>query len=185
MAETRDDEPNISTTLAQSDFTNSTLETERRTEMAEIRDDTLRALIRLIPPARALKEDLEKSIHLELYSGTGDMAVKSFQGLHASVARLTDDPYVEALSMSVPENATDKEKVSLALLAAGQLAAYLEGQTGLVGMGGESGDYILAPQDITISGPISGIMGDAIGKMLGAGVKGKEEEEEQEEKEEK
>ncbi len=114
--------------------------------MAEIRDDTLRALIRLIPPARALKEDLGKSIHLELYSGTGDMAVKSFQGLHASVARLTDDPYVEALSLSVPENATDKEKVSLALLAAGQLTAYLEGQTGLVGMGG-GGDveYYTAP----------------------------------------
>jgi hypothetical protein len=183
MAEIRDDEPNISTTLAQSDSTNPALETERRTEMAEIRDDTLRALIRLIPPARALKEDLEKSIHLELYSGTGDMAVKSFQGLHASVARLTDDPYVEALSMSVPESATDKEKVSLALLAAGQLSAYLEGQTGLVGMGGGSSEYNLAPQDIDITGPISGTVGDAIGKMLGASVKGKEEE--QEEKEEK
>jgi hypothetical protein len=148
--------------------------------MAEIRDDTLRALIRLIPPARALKEDLGRSIHLELYSGTGDMALKSFQGLHASVVRLTDDPYVEALSLSVPENATDKEKVSLALLAAGQLTAYLEGQTGLVGMGGAGGggDYILAPQDISISGPISGTVGDAIGKMLGASMKEKEEEQE-------
>ena len=42
--------------------------------MAETVD--LRALISLIPPARALKNDLEASIHTELYEGTGDLAVK-------------------------------------------------------------------------------------------------------------
>ncbi len=105
--------------------------------MAETRDDTLRALIRLIPPARALKEDLEKSLHLEIYAGTGNMAVKSYQGIQASVARITDDPYAATLSLDVPENATDKEKVSLVRLAAGQLVAYLEGYIGLVGIGGE------------------------------------------------
>ncbi|MBI1930446.1 hypothetical protein HYR99_40135 [Candidatus Poribacteria bacterium] len=105
--------------------------------MAETRDDTLRALIRLIPPARALKEDLERSLHLEIYAGTGNMAVKSYQGIQASVARITDDPYVATLSLDVPENATDKEKVSLVRLAAGQLVAYLEGYIGLVGIGGE------------------------------------------------
>lgn len=124
--------------------------------MSEIKNDTLRALIRLIPPARALKEDLEKSIHLELYAGTGDMAVKSFQGLLASVARLTDDPYVEALSLSVSEDATDMEKVSLALLGAGQLAAYLEGQTGLVGMGGGGDvDIHTAPNINMLSGNVN------------------------------
>ncbi len=104
-------------------------------------DDNLRALIRLIPPARALKEDLEKQLHLEMYAGTGDMAVRSFTGLRDSVARFADDPYVEALSVDVPADATDKEKVSLVLLSAGQLAAYLEGQTGLAGMGGGGGGH--------------------------------------------
>lgn len=106
--------------------------------MAETRDDTLRALIRLIPPARALKEDLERSLYLEIYAGTGNMAMKSYQELQASVARITDDPYVAALSLDASENATDKEKVSLVRLAAGQLVAYLEGYIGLVGIGGES-----------------------------------------------
>ena len=66
------------------------------------------------------------------------MAVKSYQGIQASVARITDDPYAATLSLDVPENATDKEKVSLTRLAAGQLLAYLEGYIGLVGIGGES-----------------------------------------------
>lgn len=107
--------------------------------MPESSDDTLRALIRLLPPAKALKEDLEKSIHLDLYSGTGDMAVRSFQGLQESVARLTNDPYVASLALNVAPGEGDREKVSVALLAAGQLAAYLEGQTGLVNIGGGRG----------------------------------------------
>lgn len=107
--------------------------------MAEMNGDALRSLIRLIPPARALKEDLEKSIHLELYAGTGDLAARSFQGLQASVAQITDDPYIASLSLNVTQTATDKEKVSLVLLAAGQLLAFLEGQTGLGSMGSGGG----------------------------------------------
>lgn len=143
-------------------------------------DDTLRARIRLIPPARALKEELEKSIHLELYSGAGDLAVKSFEGLRASVAKITDDPYVESLSLNVPENATDKEKVSLALLAASQPSAYLEGQTGLVGMGG--GSHIEIQTAPYIQG-VAGVKSEVIEKMLDRSVKsvkGKEEKEGQE-----
>ena len=48
-------------------------------------EERLRALIRLIPPARALRDDLDKSIHLELYAGTGDLAVGSFEGLRAAI----------------------------------------------------------------------------------------------------
>ena len=104
--------------------------------MAE--DEKLRSLIRLIPAARALKEQLEKSIHLEIYSGTGDAALKSLQGLQRSISEITGDSYVASLSLEAPQNATDKEKVSLALLIAIQLSAYLEGQTGLVDLSGKS-----------------------------------------------
>lgn len=106
--------------------------------MAELDGEKLRSLIRLIPPARALREDLEKSIHLEFYAGTGDLALRSLQGLQASVAVIVNDPYITALSPSIDQNAPDKEKVSVALLATGQLLAYLEGQTGLAGSGGGS-----------------------------------------------
>jgi hypothetical protein len=148
-------------------------------KMQETGDERLRALIRLIPPARALRDDLEKSIHLELYQGTGDLAVKSFQGLHASITKITDDPYVASLSLSVPKNATDKEKVSLARLAAGQLAAYLEGQTGLVGMGGGGNIHI---QTAPAMAGVSGVSPATIDKIMSKATKGEGEKEEQEEK---
>ncbi len=104
-------------------------------------DGTLRALIRLIPPARALKEDLENSINLELHAGSGDLAVRVLNGLQASVVRITNDPYIETLALDPSAEEDDKQKVSQALLAVGQLVAYLEGQTGLVGSGERSGSY--------------------------------------------
>ena len=149
--------------------------------MAETVD--LRALIRLIPPARTLRDDLEASIHKELYQGTGNLAVKSYNNLHASVSRFTDDPYVESLALEVPEKANDKEKVLLARLAASQLVACLEGQTGLVGLGegsGSNSDNFYAP---VINGPISNVSDETIEKIMGL-VKDPTTEEEEEEQEE-
>jgi hypothetical protein len=145
--------------------------------MAEMGDDKLRALIRLIPPARALKEDVEQSLHLELYSGTGDLAIQSFRGLQTSVAAITGDPYVSSLTLDVAAGASDKEKASLVRLAAGQLIAFLEGQTGLVDLGGKkgSGSHIqTAPNiNLNISGmPNSGV--DKVIDMVAGKVKGKE-----------
>jgi hypothetical protein len=142
---------------------------KRRRKMAETGDDRLRALIRLIPPVRALKEDLEQSIHLETFAGTGDLAVRSFQGLQASVARITDDPYVGSLALTVPEGAGDKEKVSLARLAAGQLVGYLEGQTGLVGLGGggEGRSHINVQRAPMINlTNVEGLPAEAFGKLV-------------------
>jgi len=138
----------------------------RRTMMAQTTDDTLRALIRLSPPVRALREDLEKNIHLELYAGTGELAVRSFQGLQASVARITDDPYVATLILNVPGDAGDKEKVALARLAAGQLCAYLEGQTGLVGMGGDSGSINIQRAPVISMANINELPADALGRLV-------------------
>jgi hypothetical protein len=55
------------------------------------------------------------------------------------VASITNDPYVSSLTIVVQEGANDMEKVSQVNLAAGQLLAYLEGQTGLSGVGGSYG----------------------------------------------
>ncbi|MDX1934814.1 MAG: hypothetical protein SFU56_19625 [Capsulimonadales bacterium] len=96
-------------------------------------DTTLRGLIRLLPPIAALREQLEKSLHLESFAGTGDIAVNSLKGLQSAIAQLAPDAYVAALAPIVPEGAGDREKVSLALLIAAQLQAYVEGETGLPG----------------------------------------------------
>src|SRR5437773_316955 len=145
--------------------------TTRRTNMAQISDDTLRSLIRLIPPARALRDDLEKSLTMETFMGTGDMAVRSFQGLQASVASITNDPYVSSLSITVPEGANDQEKVSLVSLAVGQLLAYLEGQTGLSGSGGSygsggGGNITVQKAPSIIIQNIQGLNSEALGKIV-------------------
>jgi hypothetical protein len=124
----------------------------------------LSALIRLIPPARALKNDLEASLHMELYTGTGDIAVKSYNNLHANVSRFIDDPYVKSLALEVSEEANDKEKVLLARLAASQLVACLESQTGLVGVGSGSNSYYTAP---VFNGSISDISNETLERIIG------------------
>lgn len=116
-------------------------------------NDPLRSLIRLIPPARALKEELEKRLHLEIYEGTGEMAARNYEGLHRAVAALSDSPYVESLTLDRPAKASDKQLVSLVHLAASQLLAYLEGETGLVGWGGRgNGTNIQTAPVMNISG---------------------------------
>ena len=64
-------------------------------------DTKLREMIRMIPPARSLKEDIDKSIHLDTYEGTGDAAIRTFSGLQKSVAKIADDPYLDSLSVEV------------------------------------------------------------------------------------
>lgn len=141
--------------------------------MAETVD--LSALIRLIPPARALKDDLEASLHMELYAGTGDIAVKSYNNLHASVSRYIDDPYVKSLALEVPKEASDKEKVSLVRFASSQLVACLESQTGLVGIGSGSNSYYSAP---VFNGSISDITNETLERIIGFVKKPTTEEEE-------
>ena len=124
----------------------------------------LNALIRLIPPARTLKNDLEASLHMELYTGTGDTVVKSYNNLHATVSKYIDDPYVKSLALEVPEEASDKEKVLLARLASSQLVACLESQTGLVGIGSSGNSYYAAP---VFNGSISDINSETLEKIMG------------------
>jgi hypothetical protein len=145
------------------------LDIERSSTMAANTDGTLRELIRLIPPIQALKEDLEQNLQMELYEGTGDLAIRSFQGLQASVARITNDPYVASLALDVPATADDRQKVSLARLAAGQLAAFLEGQTGVASLGGGSGDRsitVRSPQTF-VGSNITGLQPETLQKIVG------------------
>ena len=85
-------------------------------------EETLRALIRYLPPIMTLRGDMEQSSQLEAYAGMGDAAVKVYTGLHASIARFVDDPYLDALQLEIAVDAGDKEKVRLVALAAGLLA---------------------------------------------------------------
>ncbi len=97
--------------------------------------DDLRGLIQLIPPARALKKELQKQMDTDLYVGIGDMAARNLEGLVKSATNLVEDEYMQTLIPQFPPDAEDREKVSFVLLAASQLIAFLEGQAGIAGMG--------------------------------------------------
>lgn len=109
------------------------IQEDRRTEMTEVSGDTLREFIRLVPPARALKGELDRIIGTETWDGIGDVVVRNYQSLNARVLQLTNDPYVASLSPSDSvEEATDQQKVNTILLSTSQLIAYLEASTGMV-----------------------------------------------------
>ena len=80
--------------------------------------EDLRALIRLIPAARALQEEVEKSVHLEMFEGTSDLAVRSFHGLQQSVYAITEDVYIEALSIRFNDGTPEKQIIAQVILAA-------------------------------------------------------------------
>ena len=115
-------------------------------------EETLRALIRYVQPASQLRKDVEQSLMLETFSGTGDMLMRTYRGLHDSISRIVDDPYLEALTIEVNDEATDREKALLVMIASGQLLAYLQSQTGVpVGLDGGGNHHIQTAPQIVIN----------------------------------
>lgn len=109
-------------------------------------EENLRALIRYLAPMTTLRQDLERVTALEFQASLGDTAVRTYNGLHASILRIMDDPYLESLSLQVPPGANDKEKVALVFLSVGQLLALLHSAIGLpVGWGSPSIEIQTAP----------------------------------------
>lgn len=112
-------------------------------------EESLRALIRYLAPLTMLRQDLERAMALEFEGALGDTAVRTYNGLHASITRVLADPYLEALALQVPERANDKEKISLVFLAVGQLSAMVHSVIGLpIGWGNASVDIQTAPHVI-------------------------------------
>lgn len=109
-------------------------------------EQNLRALIRYLAPLTTLRQDLERAMALESQSALGDTAVRTYNGLQASIGRVLDDPYIQSLALEVPQGADDKEKISLVFIAVGQLLAVVHGEIGLpVGWGSPSTEIQTAP----------------------------------------
>lgn len=145
-------------------------------------NDNLRALIRMLPPARALRQELKAVIAAETFDGVGRLAVRNFTGLLNSVMSLTDDgTYLDTLNVEPSPNGgtADKEQVMAVLFSLSQLIAYLEGQIGLPASGGEevstdNRSYITNDNSVDMRGavfsPASGnplIDPDSVGKLIG------------------
>jgi hypothetical protein len=145
--------------------------------MVQTSEDTLRTLIRMIPAARTLRDDLEKSLMMDTYQGTGNAALSTCKGLLDCVATITGDEYIKNLVTVAPPETPEKDKVAIARLTAGQILAYLEGQTGLPSQmgGGESSIKIQKAPNINM-GSIHGMTSEAIGEMMGMMLGRKEKE---------
>lgn len=108
-------------------------------------EENLRRLIRYMGPINQLRQDLEQSIHLELYPGLGDISLRTYEGLRASVGRLVDDPFLDSLTIEVSADTSDKEKVTLVFIASGQLLAYVQSEIGMTSLGTQGSHIQTAP----------------------------------------
>ena len=152
--------------------------------MTELGGDTLRAAMRFLPVARALKADLEESIHTENYQGIGDVALRSFRNVQTSIGQITGDTFIVTLGSDLPDDASDKEKVWQALLAVDQLVAYLGPQAGFPSESQVVQDRRFQNYKPITIGNITGAKADKIIEQISKRVQGDEEPEEEDNEEE-
>ena len=154
-------------------------DSNKEATVTELGGDTLRAAIRFVPVARALKADLEENIHMENYQGVGDVALRSFRTLQTSIGQITGDSFIVALGADLPDDASDKEKVWQALLAVDQLVAYLGPQAGFPSESQVVQDRRFQNYKQLTIGNITGTKADKITEQISKRVQGDEEPEEE------
>ncbi len=154
-------------------------DSNKEATVTELGGDTLRAAIRFVPVARALKADLEEIIHMENYQGVGDVALRSFRTLQTSIGQITGDSFIVALGADLPDDASDKEKVWQALLAVDQLVAYLGPQAGFPSESQVVQDRRFQSYKQLTIGSITGTKADKITEQISKRVQGAEEPEEE------
>jgi hypothetical protein len=130
-----------------------------------VSDPNLRAVIRYIPMARALKAEVDRIVTLESFEDTGDLVAGSVRRLLAGVARLVDDPYVSSLAEDVEGQPSDRRRVIAAQFALSQLLAYLEAETGVTSAGG--GGVINYSKNPVSIGQLRGADPQMLAKILG------------------
>lgn len=141
-------------------------------------DNTIRALIRYLQPLAKLREDMERAIHMELFDSTGNVAVRTYQGLYSVIRKaVDDDPYLESLSLEVGGDASEREKINLVHMLSGQLLAFVQGYVGIGGFGEGSNTHIQTAPNININN-VTGEAGKDLLKAI-SNVIGDEEDEEE------
>jgi hypothetical protein len=146
----------------------------------KMKDYDLRALVQLLPPARALKKELDIVAQQSMAdpeavpSGIGEMAIRNLGGLIDRTATITEDDYAASLKPEIPDGVGDTEKVSFAKLALAQLIAYIEGQAGIAASSDSerSGDFNFNMNGVKIAGNSDGSLdkiGDVLSKVIGEG----------------
>jgi len=74
-----------------------------------------------------LRRDTNHIIPMEMHEGMGDMLVRLYGGLLKSVQSVSNDAFLEAMIVDLPENASDQQKVVQINILSGQLLSFVEG----------------------------------------------------------
>lgn len=86
-------------------------------------------LKRSLKALNRLRSDTCSIVPMEMYQGMGNMLLRTYGAIHASVQDAVDDNdlFVEALRIDLPDNANDRQIATQVSILAGQLLAYVEG----------------------------------------------------------
>lgn len=101
-------------------------------------------LIQLIAPLQTLIDELEKNLHLEMVSNTGQLAARNYAGIHDAIKPILKDDYLASLVLD-DSAVTDHEIVTQLLLVGKQLLRYLQTITGVGHMGQHHVEIQTAP----------------------------------------
>jgi hypothetical protein len=88
--------------------------------------DNLNILKRHFKALKNLRSDIHSMIPMETYRGQGDLLIRTYSSLHQAIAAILKDTAVDALTVSLPPDAKDREKVTHVTILVGQLVAHVE-----------------------------------------------------------
>ena len=86
------------------------------------------ALNQLRMAFKSLAKSVDKSLMTQMYTGAGDVAVRSYRALHKRAIEVVPDDYFvrEVLDLELPADAPDGQKLSAVSLQANQMVDYLD-----------------------------------------------------------
>jgi hypothetical protein len=88
--------------------------------------EQLNTLKRHYKALKNLRGDMHGMMSMETYRGQGDLLVRTYSSLHKAIAEILNDPVIDALSVSLPPDAKDREKAMQIVILVGQLAGHTE-----------------------------------------------------------
>ena len=88
--------------------------------------EKLNSLKRHYKALKNLRGDMHNMVAMETYRGQGELLVRTYVSLHKAISEILNDPVIDALTVSLPSDAKEREKAMQIVILVGQLAAHVE-----------------------------------------------------------
>jgi hypothetical protein len=91
-------------------------------------NETRKILSQMVTALKSMMKAMEKSYHMGMYEGTGDISVRNYSKLHKRIAGLLpDDFYItDVLTLELPSDLDDEQKLGHVRMATDQLMDYVQ-----------------------------------------------------------